>query len=282
MGRQISKSARAKARAKTQKNKLKKLESEDKKGISRRHISNTLNPHVFFILKLISIISTPIIYFVYSPLLIVSILFSASLFIFAIMTERYMNKSYVKENHIKIPKFDSVFAIVVIVIACAGSLINLNNKNRTSTDTWMEIKMNIENTCSLQTGNRNVFRKLTFAFGSKEMPTNLPPRGEGHGPREVSMDDMPIELVFSMMLSSINTVLIFLVPLASGLSLLVFRKRKNRFELKMDEIVSDNGFITDEEEINRILNDDPVVNNEIYLQELEEIKKAKKEKDNLE
>lgn len=279
MSRKLSKSEKARRRANLQKKKTKKLESEDKKGISRKHISNTMNPKIFIILKIISMISTPIIYFIYSPLLIACMIFSASLFIFAAMTERYMNKSYVKANHIKIPKFDSVFAIVVLVIALGGTLMNFNNKKRPAFNLEMEIRMNVENACSLLTGNRNVFRKLAFAFGTKEMPTNLPPRGGNRPPREVSMDDVPVELLFSMMLSSINSILIFIPPVASGLSLLVFRKRKNKFNETMDEIIIDNGFLTDPDEIERILNTDPEIMNQQYLALIEEKKQEAKKKD---
>ena len=69
MSNKISKSKKRELRKKRNNKKIKKMESQDKRGISRKKLVNAINPKVFLVLKIISIISIPICYFLFSPLL---------------------------------------------------------------------------------------------------------------------------------------------------------------------------------------------------------------------
>lgn len=66
-----------------------------------------------------------------------------------------------------------------------------------------------------------------------------PPFGFGPGNFEFKLEDLPLESVFSQMLSSINTVLLLLIPVSGIGTLIHYHYRKKRFDKEMNEIVID-------------------------------------------
>ncbi len=87
MGHNISKSKKQKLKKKRNQNKIKKMEKEDSLGISRKKLKGAISEKTFIMLKIISIVSIPLIYFIYSPLLIFAIIFAVLMLIFATMAE---------------------------------------------------------------------------------------------------------------------------------------------------------------------------------------------------
>ena len=248
MASKLTKAQKRRLREKQLKNSIRKKELQDAKGISRKKVKNTLNPHIFRTLKIISIILIPVFYFLDSRFLIFCIIFTIVVGFFAKKTERYMNKSFIKSNHIKIPKFDSILAVVVLVITCAGTLLQLNSsKHRSEDNWWMDVKMQLSNTGSCLTGERRLINTHTMGFGTGDIPDDMPEKGDK--PSNVSLDDLPIEAVFSMMISSVNSVLIFIVPLSGLLSLWVFKKRKEKFTKEMNEFIPDTYHELSDEEV---------------------------------
>jgi len=112
--------------------KIREMERQDAEGISRKKWDHTINPNLFFMLKLLCIVLIPIFYFVYSPVLILLMIFYVFLFFLAIMAERRMNTSVIKKNHIHIPKFDCAIALIVIIIALSGSFMSSSSKSKAS------------------------------------------------------------------------------------------------------------------------------------------------------
>ena len=105
-------------------------EQQDAKCISRKKWNYTMSFKMFLIIKIILILLIPIIYFVYSPLLVVLMLLYVGVFFLARLTERSMNTSVIKTNHIHIPKFDSALALVLIVVAICGILIEMDSSTK--------------------------------------------------------------------------------------------------------------------------------------------------------
>ena len=260
MGKRLTKSQRAKKRAKIRKNKIKKMEKEDSLGISRKHISFTMNPKVFIILKVISLVSIPLIYFIYSPLLILAILFSLLMYVFAIMTERKINHTFIKANHIKILKLDSIIAILVIILTFFSFALSFNTKRKMPNNSLgFEIKMTLSNFGSCYTGKRG--RGFGKNFAPVEPPDGLP--SMDHKPIKMEVKDLPVEAVFSVVTSSIQTVLIFLIPVSNLLTLYIYYRKKKKINSIMNETIEDNIPVVSDEELERLFSFGYLVNETI-------------------
>lgn len=253
----------------------------DAQGLHHKKWKHSFSPEAFFLIKLGLIFCIPIVYFVYSPLLIVVLFAYVSLFYLAILAERRLNKSVIKKNHLHIPKWDSALALIVIVIALAGTGVSALNKSKEGmlqhlpdTDMeqfesdhnfnfarrnnwWRKVENTLQNLGSCLTGTRSVFDNHS-QFGSME-----PPEGFVHdsdslsdtvqnapdGKFEMDMDNIPVAYVFSTVLSTANTVLVFSIAGVGLLSLTYIVIKKHRFESAMNEILPDEKIaeLTDEE-----------------------------------
>ena len=272
------------AKISTRKRKLREMEKQDALGISRKKWKFTIKPELYFILKLVCILLIPIVYFAYSPLLILCMIFYIGLFFLARGAEHSLNKSVIKSNHIHIPKFDCALALVVVVVAFAGVCFSgvsnqkggmfdnissaeisefTSNKDFSGarrSNWWQSVEKTLTNLGSLLTGERSIFgsSKGEFNFGSMEPPEDFASDSDdipvGNGGGAMSMDDLPVEYMFSSILSSINSVLIFSVSIFGALILLFVIYKKKKFETMMNEVIieGDVTLLTDEE-INKIL-----------------------------
>ena len=258
MGHNISKSKKQKLKKKRNQNKIKKMEKEDSLGISRKKLKGAISEKTFIILKIISIVSIPLIYFIYSPLLIFAIIFAVLMLIFATMAEKKINHTFIKSNHMKISKLDSVVAIIVILVTITGTIINANTKKKFSeSNTLVEISRTVKNFGSCLTGSRSIIKgsNMGMHFGTKDFdPSKMPPAPPegGRPPMNFSIEDLPLEIVFSHMISSVNTVLIFMVPITGGVTLLYYFYKKKRFDREMNSTIKDEYMELDEKTLNDI------------------------------
>lgn len=289
MGRKLTKKQKNQLKQKHQKKKVKKLENLDAKGISRKKYKLVMSPKTFFIMKIVGIISVPVIYFVYSPLLVVSMLYFIGLFFAAIGLEHSLNKSVIRSNHIKIPKYDSAIALVLTCVAFFGTVFNTagTKVGMMANTVNMTLTKSLNNFGTLLTGVRSVFSSnRQFNFGSMERPEGFiadregmmdrfegmerPPQGnfEGFSGRpmrmEIDMDNIPVEFMFTQLLSTIATVLLVSVVVFSIISLYFTYKKMKRFEQQQDEVIVDGDIIIlNDEEILRILDfgeiEDPII-----------------------
>ncbi len=258
MAHNISKSKKAKLKKKRSQNKIKKMEKEDSLGISRKKLKGAISEKTFIILKIISIVAIPLVYFVYSPFLIFAVIFAALMIVFATMAERKINHTFIKSNHMKISKLDSIVAIVVILVTITGSIIGSNTKKKMSeANAWIEFTQTVKNFGSCLTGSRSVIKgsNMGMHFGTKDfdpgkMPS-APPEG-GRPPADFSIEDLPLEIVFSHMISSINTVLIFMIPISGTATLLYYFYKKKKFDLDMNTTIKDEYKELNEEVIEKI------------------------------
>lgn len=245
MGRKMSKSQRTQARKKRAQAKIKKMENQDAKGISRKELKGALNPKIFIILKIISIVMIPISYLLFSPLLIVCVIFSILMFVFASMTEKHINHTFIKSNHIKLLKIDSIIAVIVLLIAIAGFTMSFMTKRKMPFGgTGMQILIKMENFGACQTGRRSLIKLagLGMKFGNVSFPDKMPtmpPAGFKKPDFKPSLDDIPLEAVLSQTISAINTVLIFSISAAGIGTLVHYYYRKKKFDKEMNEITID-------------------------------------------
>lgn len=257
-------------------------ERQDALGISRKKYKHTVKPETFFIIKLSLIVAIPIVYFVYSPLLILVFIAYVGLFFLARMAEHSMNRSVIRSNHIRIFKFDSAIALIVIIISLVGVCMSGSKAKTPMFDDmpkievsdfmnapdfgkmrrnkgWSEFTRGLKNFGSLLTGERSVFKSSEKPrFGFKEPPEGFTPPEDftppPRGGRGFDMRDLPIDYVFSSAFSTVNAVLIFATAGFGLISLLAIYLKKRKFDYYMNELITD-GKITalSDEELDRIL-----------------------------
>ena len=186
-------------------------EKQDAAGLSRKKWKFTCPPKVFLWIKLGLTVLLPVVYFVYSPLLVVVMALYVGLFFLARMAEHAMNKSVIRKNHISIPKFDSAVALLAILIALVGGVMSATEKTQApqfkdfaqiSVDgaiggrfqkmqqkmKWNRFWKNLENFGSLLTGNRNLFEsEKKFSFSAMEPPEDF----NAEFPEMPDFPDMP-------------------------------------------------------------------------------------------
>ncbi|MFA6801398.1 MAG: hypothetical protein WCR19_04765 [Acholeplasmataceae bacterium] len=257
MGQRLTKKKKAQQKKLKKARKVRKLEKMDSEGISRKKWKFTYSPDKFIKIKIGLIILIPIVYLLYSPLLVVVMLLYIGLFYLAIATERKMNKSVIKSNHIKIPKFDSAIALLLVVIALLGSIFGVSNGRvgRFSNTLWSKITTSLSNFGSLLTGQRALIGgKLSFLFGTAPTPPDgfiasssefqnqmgdMPPGGGGRPDFNLDITNIPIEFMFSQILSTVQTALVFAVVGVGIFSILMTRKKMKKFEIAINELVLD-------------------------------------------
>ena len=111
-------------------------------------------------------------------------------------------------------------------------------------------KITLSNLGSCYTGKRG--HNLGMGFSPKEPPKNLPPMMAKPEKFKMDMDDLPVEVLFSIITSSLNTVLIFLIPISGALNLFIYYKKKKRFNHVMNEKISNKIPEIPDEEFERI------------------------------
>ncbi|MGE0003119.1 MAG: hypothetical protein AB7S88_01510 [Candidatus Izemoplasmatales bacterium] len=269
MAKQTNKRQKALKREQSKRKRINKMERQDAVGLSRKKFSFTIKPKTFFTMKIIGIILIPAAYFIYSPFLVLVMIYYVLLFFTAIGCEHSLNKSVIKSNHIKIPKYDSAIALTLIAISFFGSAfgVSAGRVGMFANTLWMKFVTALTNFGSLLTGSRTIFGPVKkFGFGMAEKPEgfmpnreafeeflgDMPPGEFGGGGRphfEISMDNIPVEFMFSQLLSTVNTVLIFSVAIFGILSLVVTYRKIHRFEEDINEVITDGeiAFLSDEE-----------------------------------
>jgi hypothetical protein len=119
----------ARERAKTEQRTIRaQKEYEDANGIRRRINSgynDGLSLKTIKILKTILLISIPIVYFVYSVLLLPIVVIYGLLYLPIKNKERNLNYGVRDELRIALPKFDSIIALILIVVV--GALIGISS-----------------------------------------------------------------------------------------------------------------------------------------------------------
>lgn len=227
-----------------------------------------VTPKVYFRLKIACVAAVPLLYFVCSPLLIVPMLVYVALFYLGLGVEREINRNVIRRNRIRLVRIDSVLALIVVVIAIAGTAVSANSKIRPGgfahmddetvqeliddadfsaarrRSAWVGFTQKVADFGSLLTGRRSVFS------GMRRFATVDPPENFGPPPGEMpDFGDMPFDYVISSVLSSINTVLVFGTAGAGLLSLLVYRRRKKNAERYVSQVIPDTSManFTDEQ-----------------------------------
>lgn len=259
--------------------KIQIMERQDALGISRKRHRFTISLSVFTLIKLVLIALIPIVYFVYSPLLISIMILYAATFFACFAAENGMNTSVIKSQHIKIAKFDCAIALAVIVIAVCGGFMSLTTKTQrsfkefvhadssyTQSDFFKQMQKrkntqialrNLKQFGSCLTGERNIFKTTDgFSFGGEKPPEHGVgrPNFQGGEHKKFSMADMPLSYVSSTTMSTTCSVLIFSTAGFGLLSLLAVHYKKSKRDAFMaTTVISGKITLLDDDKLNEIL-----------------------------
>lgn len=282
-------------------------EQEDAQGISRQKVKHALSLRDLNLLKIILIMFIIIFYFAYSPAMFFLMIIYALLFFVSIKTEKSINKSFLKKNYIKIPRFDHALALSIVVISIIAVAAGATSKTQTSFSRGMgsselltyieagdyegaedyaaseEIQQKFTDMFSLVTGERSAFSSTTKGnFGTMSPPTDmkLPEgmeiSGETSGTitapsgdfdieefRTEHLDfskfsmgagDLPVYYLFSSVLATVSTIIIFLVPFLGIVQMILIELKKKKNEKQSNtEIITANNLTFSESDLDKLL-----------------------------
>ncbi len=235
-----------------------RLEIEDDNCIQKKKKTGfRLSMKTYRTIKLALIIAIPVVYFVYSGLLFFVFAGLGATVVLTNVKEKEFNKGLKKELQSTLPKGDSLLAILVIILSIVSIIFSVSTSsqrksifqgfNETEIKAsiqdfdfefdkgdmiWREIQNQLRNLGNLSTGER-VFFQETRRFGmmGKGMPPEgaEPPADMGNmptPPKDMSemMDEIPFSILFSSILKSLNTGLVFLVAGVGVITLIKLRK----------------------------------------------------------
>ncbi len=234
------------------------LEIEDDNCIQRKKSTGfRFSMKIYRRIKLGLIIAIPVVYFVYSGLLFFVFAALALMLILTNKKEKEFNKGLKKELQSSLPKGDSLLAILVIVLSLVSIVFSVATSSQRKSMfqgfdqteieeaigdfdfefdkgdmVWREIKNQLRSLGNLSTGERVFFQEARrFGMMGGGMPPEgiQPPADMGsmpEPPKDISemMDEIPFNVLFSSILKSINTGLVFLVAAVGVFALLKVRK----------------------------------------------------------
>ncbi len=237
-----------------------RLEIEDDNCIQKKKKRGfRMSMKTYRLVKLCLVIAISVLYFVYSGLLFFVFTALAATVVFTNIKEKEFNKGLKKELQSTLPKGDSLLAILVIVISVVSIVFSVATSSQRrsmfqgfnqaeieervqdfdfefdkSEMVWREIKNQLRNLGNLSTGER-VFFQEARRFGvmgggmppdGAEPPADMNMENMPKPPKDISemMDEIPFSILFSSILKSVNTGLVFLVAGVGGISLFKVRK----------------------------------------------------------
>ncbi len=233
-----------------------RLEIEDDNCIQKKKKTGfRISMKTYRTMKLSLIVAIPVVYFLYSGLLLFVFAALAATLILTNVKEKEFNKGLKKELQSSLPKGDSLLAILVIAISVVSMIFSVSTSSQKKSmfhgfdetqieETvkdfefdkgdmiWMQIKTQLRNLGNLSTGERVLFQEARrFGMMGKGMP---PDGGEGNTdmqeerkpPKDMAemMDEIPFSILFSSILKSVNTGLVFLVEGVGIIALIKVRK----------------------------------------------------------
>ena len=236
-----------------------RMEVEDDLGIKRVKRTKFVLPlKAYMIIKICLIASLPLVYFLFSPLLIVVVLAYIALLFITNSIEKEYNKGLKKDLRTALPKADSILCIllVLITVVCVTvSSVSTTKKNSMfegmnssqieniiggeiseSEIKWRKVENTLKSVFTLSTGTRYLFQSERVFGGGRGpgggMPDFTPPEGftppsgnMGPPPDMNNMlQNMPFSMVFESIIKAINTGMIFLVCLVGAVSLWKLKK----------------------------------------------------------
>ena len=240
------------------KKKIQRMEMEDSLGISRRKWEKTFPPNLFIAFKLTLIALIVLFYFIYSPLLFVFMTLYALLFFLARLSERSMNKSVIKKNHIKIPKFDSAVALLIVVVAIFGTFVSstkktkagmFNNFNASQIEKMFERK-EVESEDDSSSENSFPFPGGGFPGGGFPGGGRFPGSGSGGSSSKVEFEPLNFKGIRrKSWLNNFKTYFINMGSLLTGERNVFASDDKGDFKFNMGTVKPPKDFVTNESEL---------------------------------
>lgn len=230
----------------SKKDKLQQMEYEDANGIRRDGKQSYFALPLYWGCKVILLIALPVIYFLYSPLLIVVAALYAAMYFATRSVEKSFNHGLRRDMHVHLVKVDSVLCALVIILAIAVQIINLVSSSQHASPisdggeyapsavsmVFMQITRALKNIGSLQTGTR-------YLFVSEDTWTGFTPPSSGKSLDITEMlQELPLTMLFEMIIRMIITIFLILTLLIGLFSLWKLRKVQKELEIKPESFKS--------------------------------------------
>lgn len=233
------------------KDRIRRMQVQDALGISRKKKGYIdFNWKTYYTVKIALIACIPVLYFLYSPLLLVAVLaYAVAVGFMNRNKELALNDNFRKDCQVKLPGYDVVIAVIVVLAGVIGMIAvtflqksngsmlgefdddalekfkngNLNPGN----SAWREIKQFFVNLGSVMTGERSLFRSLRIGMKAPPDGGSAPPSSFEFR-KSISISDMPLSFIFSTIFATLNTILIWGVSLLGGLSFIGIKKVRRK------------------------------------------------------
>lgn len=277
------------------------MERQDSQGLTRKRAKLRLGMWGFYIIKFVLMALIITAYFVYSKALLPLLLVYAGTFFLSFTAEKNMNRSYLKKNYIKLPKFDNALALIIVIAAVTAVSAGISTTSVSDQDfmftrlieqgkyeeaeEYLENKANTQSLTdcfTLLTGERDMLsrsRVNKFGLGvppdgfkppennGGERPSGTPPtlpddfdfesfRGEhfGGGDFKMKFGDLPVNYIFTSLLSTIASAIILFVPLTGLLQMYsVYAVKRRQDKRNESPIIVSSSLYIDEKELDRLL-----------------------------
>lgn len=237
--------------------KIRRKEQEDATGVIRRRKTDKpeLSEQTFIIAKAIILVLIIISYFSFSTLLLPLFLALISLYYFSFWVERKINRSFNLDNKKRVFKMDSGLAFITVIISVATNIFSFSRMIGSKRSSF---SMYISRIFSLSTGVRNKSEKN---FGMGERPEGFAPPSGGSGGRpnrpDFDISDLPVEIAFTQILSSIINILILTVVILGTLSvgMYFYKKYFNNKQIRIKQN-NKNEWVFSKEDLQRLLQED--------------------------
>lgn len=231
----------------SKKDAIRRMQKQDALGIKRRKKNYIhIDRHVYKIFKIASAVVIPVLFFLYSPVLIAAVVaYVATVCVFNINAEREMNDNYRSDCCVNMPRYDVVVAGLAVVLTVAGLIVSecfsknvggmLNDFSSEELEDfmdggvlpvnfsgdWFRAREILVNLGSLMTGERSLFSSLRIGM---QAPPGFGGGGGGMPMPEISIADLPLSFVFSTLFSTLNSIIVFAVAVLALLSLRSVKK----------------------------------------------------------
>lgn len=239
----------------SKKDNIRRMQVQDALGISRKKKKYIkISWKTYYTVKIILIACIPVLYFLYSPLLLLSVLAYAVVVGFMNKNiELALNENYRKECHVKMPNYDVTVAIITVLIAIIGiTAVTVLQKTSSSmlsdmdSDSiekfkagkmnidggWMQFKQFFTNLGSVLTGEISLFRSLRIGMKAPPDGAGAPQSDFNFSRASISLSDMPLSYIFSTVLAVLCSVLVLGTSLLGGLSFINVKKVQNETKSK--------------------------------------------------
>lgn len=234
--------------------KIQRMMMEDDLGIRRgRRNRRVISVKAYQIIRLCLIISVPVVYFLFSPLLILVAVLWAGLLLVTNSIEKSYNYGLKKDLQVRLPKTDSILCLLLIIITIIGVCVSaFSGSSRASifegmtdseladkighlnlssvNNSWNKIVSKLKDFGSLLTGTRYLFQTqrgfggMGFGGIGGNIPSGVTPPSGSKPDIGQLLQNLPFSMIFQSILQAVDTALLVIICIVGLFSIRKVKK----------------------------------------------------------